>query len=349
VGPSEATVLRTLRDGYWDRTEVVQLADGSLRVRKASKGAAAPGPWGLSALRNEIRYLTAPQGRAADHFPKLLAAWDDEDRLGYEMSYVEGVTDAGTIAQAGRVGQAQADLFQDRLAEVIFGLVHVPVRPGESLSGHVKEAIDGALAALERRDEFAPLIDAGVVWLNGERVLGPRRAMQRIVERGEASAAIDCGPQVRLHGDCFLENILLAEPAGGAAWPGKLMLVDPVSVAGVYEGLPLFDLVKYESYATGELLAIRSEKVQIDGFTGRPTGRYVFGIRADDPAVRPFRQVDWHSRFRAAYIRRYGRIRETAYHLLDGYFALVMALCTRGVHQRARLLKAAAALNAAAG
>ena len=46
--------MRTLKDGYWDRTEVVQMADGSRRVRKSSKGDAPPGPWGVAALRREI-------------------------------------------------------------------------------------------------------------------------------------------------------------------------------------------------------------------------------------------------------------------------------------------------------
>jgi len=34
-------VVRTLKDGYWDRTEVVELGDGSRRVRKSAKGLAA--------------------------------------------------------------------------------------------------------------------------------------------------------------------------------------------------------------------------------------------------------------------------------------------------------------------
>ena len=67
--PSVAAVVKTLRDGYWDRTELIRLEDGSLRVRKTSKGTAAPGPWGVSTLRREIEYLRALQGNAADLFP----------------------------------------------------------------------------------------------------------------------------------------------------------------------------------------------------------------------------------------------------------------------------------------
>ena len=55
-GPADGRLVRTLKDGYWDRTEVVELEDGSLRVRKSSKGNAPPGPWGAAALRKEIAY-----------------------------------------------------------------------------------------------------------------------------------------------------------------------------------------------------------------------------------------------------------------------------------------------------
>jgi len=343
--PSQASVVKTLRDGYWERTELIQLDDGSLRVRKASKGTCAPGPWGTDTLRAEMRYMTTLPAGAAKHFPKVLAAWDDGPRLGYEMSYLEGAQDVAAIARSSGMSQPEADAFQDRLGVVVFDLLHQPVVPARSLAAHVRAAAEHALARLARQGEFSPLVGAQTVSVNGQRVSGPHRAMRQLVEEGTLLRALDGSPQVRLHGDLFLENILL--PAGGAdaGHGGGLTLIDPVSVAGVFEGTPLFDLVKYESYATGELPAMRSEKVRIEGFDGRSGGDYVYRVLEDDPAIQPFRRVDWHGRFRAAYVRKYGGIGLGVYHLLDAYFALVMALSTRGLHRRARVLKATLALN----
>ncbi len=75
--PCDGRLLRLLKDGYWDRTEVIELADGSRRVRKRNKPA-ANGPWGIESLRREIRYLTTVPPRAALVLPRVLAAWDRE-------------------------------------------------------------------------------------------------------------------------------------------------------------------------------------------------------------------------------------------------------------------------------
>ena len=58
--PSKGFVIRTLKDGYWDRTDVIELPEGGRRVRKRTKGAAC-GPWGVESLRREIRYLLKAQ------------------------------------------------------------------------------------------------------------------------------------------------------------------------------------------------------------------------------------------------------------------------------------------------
>ena len=342
--PSRATVVRTLRDGFWDRTEVIELADGSLRVRKASKAAPEAGPWGAKALRREIHYLRTLDGRAAKRFPQLLAAWDDPARLGYEMSHVAGAVEAGLLAASGEITQPQADAFQDKLAEVVFGLVHRPAEADEPLAEHVRKTIADVLDTLAGDARFARLIDAPTIRLNGEQTPGPRAALQRLAESPGALAALDRPPCLRLHGDLFLENILLPQRPGGPDWPGELTLLDPVSVAG---GHPLFDLVKYESYATGQLPALRSEKMDVTGFGDPQPGEYTCRVQWQDPSIAPLRRIDWHSRFRAAHVRRYGPIDHAAYALLEAYFALVMAACTQGPQRRARLLTGALALNAA--
>jgi hypothetical protein len=70
--PSAGSTVRLLKDGYWDLTEVIELADGSRRVRKRNKPTAT-GPWGIESLRREIKYLTALPPRAARVLPRLLA------------------------------------------------------------------------------------------------------------------------------------------------------------------------------------------------------------------------------------------------------------------------------------
>jgi len=339
--PSRATVVRTLRDGFWDRTEVIELTDGSLRVRKASKADPAAGPWGEKALRREIHYLRTLDGRAAEYFPQLLAAWDDPARLGYEMSHVAGAVETGLLAASGEMTQAQADAFQDKLAEVVFGLVHRQADADEPLGDHVRKTIADVLDALAGDARFARLIGAPTIRLNGEQTPGPRAAMQRLAERPGALAALDVAPCLRLHGDLFLENILLSQETG------ELTLLDPVSVAGVRRGHPLFDLVKYESYATGQLLALRSEKMDVTGFGDPQPDGYTCRVQWQDPSIAPFRRIDWHTRFRAAHVRRYGPIDHAAYALLEAYFALVMAACTQGLQRRARLLMGTSALKVA--
>jgi hypothetical protein len=126
------------------------------------------------------------------------------------------------------------------------------------------------------------------------------------------------------------------------------VLIDPVSVAGVMRGPPLFDLVKYVSYAKGELPALRSEWVDIAGFNDEERG-YACQIRYHAPELAPFSARDWHSRLTRAFEAKYGSTPARLYALIDAYFSLAMAVNTQGVQRRARLLKATADLNAVLG
>jgi hypothetical protein len=125
----------------------------------------------------------------------------------------------------------------------------------------------------------------------------------------------------------------------------RLILIDVVSVAGVTFGLPLWDLVKYESYATGELMALRTEKVEVAGI-GEGTGRYRCRIRTEDAGLAPFLTRNWHAVFRTAYERRHGRVDGRAYRFIHGYFNAAMALNTSGIQRQGRLLRAVEDFNA---
>jgi hypothetical protein len=348
--PSTGLVIRTLKDGYWDRTEVIELPGGERRVRKRTKGAAF-GPWGIESLRREIRYLASLPERTAAVFPPLLAAWDNESGaapdVGYEMPFYADHVDAGELARCGTLAQDAIDGFQDALAEAAFDRVHEPLAAQESLARHVSSIVEQAWHALEKDPALSVLIQATDIELNGRRMLGPRTAFERIRRETDALSALDVGPCVRLHGDLFLENILWrrAQAASTGDAP-RLILVDPVSVAGVMCGPPVFDVVKYVSYATGELLALRSEWVEVEEHAAAGCPGYVFRIRWEDAALEPFRTRDWHNRFVQAFEARLGPVDHRLYALIDGYFSAAMAVNTRDTQRRARLLKATEAFNA---
>jgi hypothetical protein len=348
--PSSVSVIRTLKDGYWDRTEVIELPGGERRVRKRTKGAGF-GPWGITSLRREIGFLGSLPERAAAVFPPVLAAWDDRNRaapdVGYEMPFYAEHVDAGELARGGSLAQDEIDAFQDALAEAVFDRLHEPVGAEESLAGHVASVVEQAWRELEKDPALASLIQASSVVLNGVPVPGPRAAFDRIRNESGALSALDAGPCVRVHGDFFLENILW-RPATAAltADAPRLLLIDPVSVAGVSCGPPVFDLVKYVSYATGELLALRSEWVEVDELSEAGVPSYRYRIRWEDPALQPFRTRDWHTRFARAFEARHGPVDRRLYELIDGYFSAAMAVNTSGQQRLARLLKATAAFNA---
>jgi hypothetical protein len=359
--PSDGRVVRLLKDGYWDRTELIELADGSRRVRKRNKPAAT-GPWGVESLRREIRYLTTVPVRAAAVLPRVFACWDGETAgapdIGYEMPFYAHHTDAGELARRRALDQAEIDQFQRELADAVLARLHEPAPRAEPLSRHLVPAIRQALDGLEAEPALARLINADAIELDGVPAVGTRAALERIIRETDALAALDRVPAVRLHGDFFLENILWRPPsprlrkAGPPATTSaesegepNLILVDPVSVAGVSDALPLFDLVKYESYATGELVALRSERVDVAGIGGDGV-RYGWRVRWDDPALQPYREFNWHGKFRRAYEAKYGPVDRRLYRLIDGYFSAAMALNTGGLQRAARLLKATSDLNA---
>lgn len=351
--PSAGRVVRTLHDGFWDLTEVIELADTSRRVRKRSKGATVERPWGPESLRREIRYLLTATPEAATVLPRVLAWWDRTGAdgavdVGYEMPFYPDHRDAGTLARGGQLEQAEIDEFQRTLADAVFNRLHATTgRDAEPLSRHMTAAVRQAFDGLARDPAFAALIEAERIELNHRPALGPRAAFEANVRNTNILDWLDATAAVRLHGDLHLENILWRPLAAGRpAGEPPLVFIDVVSVAGVTYGPPLWDLVKYESYATGELMALRAERIEVGG-VGEGSGRYRCRIRTEDPALAPFQARNWHAGFRAAYERRHGTIDECRYRFIHGYFNAAMALNTRGLQRQGRLLRATEDFNAA--
>lgn len=352
--PSPGRVLRILHDGFWDLTEIIEMADGSRRVRKRSKGATAGRPWGPESLRREIRYLQSVSPRAATALPRLLASWDralaGSIDVGYEMPFYADHRDAGTLARQGALGQDEIDLFQGELADAVFSGLHepAPIDPTrEPLSRHMTGVVRQAFDGLVGDPDYAALIEAETIELNGKRLTGSRATFEAIVRNTNMLDLIDRTPAVRLHGDLHMENILW-RPVAVAGDEQRLILIDVVSVAGVTFGLPLWDLVKYESYATGELMALRTEKIEV-GRVGEGTGCYHCRIRKEDPALAPFQDRNWHTLLREAFVSQYGRVDDRIYRFIRGYFNAAMALNTSGLQRQGRLLRATEDFNAVLG
>jgi len=150
---------------------------------------------------------------------------------------------------------------------------------------------------------------------------------------------LDSGPQVRLHGDLILENVLV--PDREEEDSGRpFLFIDPVSVAGVTAGHPACDLVKYESYATGLLFSIRSGTTI--GIAITPgTKEFELNSGASTKAMHHFRSANLGPGFRASYTERYGSPNPDLLNLLDGYFSLAMAINTSGQQPLTRALMAA--------
>ncbi len=347
--PPAGRVLRPLKDGYWDITEVIELPGGMRCVRKRSKpSAASAGPWGRISLRREIGFLRNLPPTAARHFPPVLAWWDqppdatgDAGNVGYDMPFYDHHRDAGSLAAAveGALAQDEIDEFQQQLSLAVFTDLHQPAAVPSPLSQHFDETVREALAGVAEESELRALLQAEQFRLDGEPMAGPVRAWEQVRQHPLLMPRLDATPAVRLHGDLFLENILW-RPADSPADDDspRLLLIDPVSVAGISAGPPLFDLVKYVSYASGELIALRSEWVKV----GSVDPKRPCTCRIDDeaPGLVPFRRRNWYRVFRDAFEERHGTIDQAMYHLIDGYFSAAMALNTRGLQRRARLLKA---------
>jgi len=318
-------IVRTLKNGYWDRTTVVRTSEGTLRVRKESRGSEAPGPWAHEALRNEISYLESLPEAAARFFPTLLSSWD-EQTIGYEIPYYQGRPDLARLVLKGTLGPDDAREIQCQLVEaVLAGLHSAEQMDGAPFCAHLKEVLTESIEALAAEHHFHEIVEAESLILNGRTLPGLRTAHRNLRRSGILNHLAQ-QTSVRLHGDLILENML---------W-SPLLLIDPVSVAGLMMGHPLFDLVKHESYARGELYAIREELVTACRLSD---GSYCLKIPWDADALRPFERIDLTTQFRKEYISLHGEINPRHYQLIDAYFSLVMARNTSGIHQFARVLK----------
>jgi len=350
--PTLAAVETLLRDGYWDRTEIIKMADGSMRVRKQSKGQQSNGPWGQDNLRAEALYIQELEPHLLDLFPRLIASWE-QPAPGYDMAYMTNHVDVAQLARKQVLTQQQADEFQNQLGKRVFGQLHTPYQSRVSLADNVISTLKQAAHVIEREEDLTCLTAASMI-INSKNCLSLSANTHYLNQLHPLLNQLDAEPQVRLHGDLFLENILLPAASEHRRRTSQIVLIDPVSVAGVTSGHPLFDLAKYESYANGELPAMRRGHMLVEGMdfdinhkgaesiTPLECG---FNIDWQHAEMLPFKKIDWHAALRKSYVTHYGPIDQALYALLEAYFAAAMVLCTNGVERRARALKATLSLQ----
>ncbi|MGK0187097.1 MAG: hypothetical protein ACI9R3_002883 [Verrucomicrobiales bacterium] len=329
--------VRVLQDGFWERTTVVRDQAGQLFVCKETTSAGIDSPWGQNALRAEIQFLKSVSPEAAPYYPPLIDDWEDTDTgtIGYRIPFF---SDYPTVAEAvlqGTLTQVESDTIQSNLAKAVFAATHRPV-PHVDFVTHVSDTIDDAVARLCELHQFTDCIEASDITINDKSMPGLRQCFA-MLKVSPAMKELESLPTVRLHGDLILENVLW-----NADGSPPLRLIDPVSVAGITHGPAAFDLVKYASYATGELYALRSGNVPAGPVIAEPqTFRYA------PPRLPAFSRVDLLSVFASAFEDYHGERNPRVERLLDGYFSLVMAVNTSGVQQWGRILKGILELNAA--
>lgn len=349
IEPSTGRTIRSLKEGFADRTDIIEVADAPRRVRKRNKPTGVTS-WRAESLRRQIRYLQTLPRELATLFPPVLAAWERQTPagldFGYEMPFYPHHFDAGELALTEAMDQAEIDQFQQELAAAVLQLLHEPAKAEAPFSEHLVAAVRSGYDELCGTADFAALINATNIVVNDQPLPGPRAAFEKLVGETQRLGDLDKLPIVRVHGELFLGNILWRPSALRGAEP-QLILIDPVSAAGVSCAPALFDLVKYEMHATGEQLALRSDFFEVSGF-GSAEHAYRYEVRWSDVSLQPFQIADWHRKFRQAFETRHGSVDAKLHELLGGYFNVLAARRCAGAQRVACLLKAAKHFTAAA-
>lgn len=328
---ADVEVVRPLQRGWWENVLLVRV-DGRLRARKELHRLDAP--WARDVLIKEWRYLRELPASMRPPFVSVVDQCDEltadpppaDRRLWFDMEYIEGFTDVRALLAEGRVSVSDAARIQDLLiAALVDGLYRLPGEPFDPdrivwpvIEQVVEFAVDDA--------DLAPYAGVDEVTINGTVRPNLRQTLSAARADGLIREQFRAAPSVRLHGDLFYENVLYRPD------PPAIRLIDPVSVAGVASGPVMFDRVKFASWLSGELYALRHCEFELDhdcchcgglsGAVGR-VARIDYAWSSDDPVLGHLRHVDLGSRVLAAMNELCGPCEE-AQAVLDAYFNLAM-------------------------
>jgi len=250
-------VVKTLKDGYWERLLLVRRG-GEMRCRKEAKP--QDSPWGVRTLLREIRYLDGLPDALQAHFPRLLdtnAPGGGRPASGlpwYEMPYYGEEYVTFSDALLGReMDGAEARACIRRIVEFAFQELFPRRRVNdENVSRRtLRPTFTEVLTWAQSDERLGPVARARRLRLNGWEV--PNLSEMVGLLDALPADAIEPAAVSLLHGDFFPENILVRPGSDGE----DFILLDPVSVAGIWEGDFVLDLNKMESWISGLLRALR--------------------------------------------------------------------------------------------
>lgn len=321
MSPSFKTI-RTLQAGWWENVLLVEV-DGRPRVRKELHRLDAP--WARDVFVKEWRYLTGlpeslrpPFVSVVDQCDELTDNAPPTDRpLWFDMEYLDGFTDVRSMLAADDLEQNDADSIQELLATALLdGIYRLPGEPFDA-EMIVWPVIEQVLTFALNDDHLSPFARPNALIVNGnvrpnlETTLRAARTDPRVSEQ------LTSAPSVRLHGDLFYENVLYRPD------PPAIRLIDPVSVAGVDSGPVVFDRVKFASWVSGELYALRHGAFELTtDRNGHPPG-VEYAWKRGDPVIDNLQRLDVGAGVLSAMDKLTGPS-EQAQAVLEAYFNLAM-------------------------
>ncbi|MBN1344145.1 MAG: hypothetical protein JXQ73_15780 [Phycisphaerae bacterium] len=319
-------VVRPLQNGWWENVLLISVS-GEYRVRKELHRLDAP--WARNVLIKEWQYLRGlPQSlrppfvTVLDQCQELLSdPPPDATPLWFDMEYLDGFTDVRSLLAQRRLTPFDADRIQalliDALCEGLYRLPGEPFDPDRLVWPVMSQVLDLALTD----QDLAPYARPDQIVVNG----APQANLKRTLPTARADdlprRQFDRGASVRLHGDLFYENVLYRPD------PPAIRLIDPVSVAGVDSGPVLFDRVKFASWLSGELYALRHGAFQLTADPASNLPRIDYAWSKDDPVIDGLHRLELGSRVLSAMDALTGPS-EAAGAVLDAYFSLAMVANT---------------------
>lgn len=243
---------------------------GQRVIRKASNPDALP--FSRTALVREIRLLTNLPDELQALFPPVIRTnlgdmpEDDPDLpdiIFYDMPYY--APDDGWRTLSGcfldmSLGREESRRIIDDIVDTVFRYLRLDPRPPDDryVERTMLSPMRESLAWAENRPEFRALRAARDIFVNGRHVPHADMRAEAFRDTDELRRMLMPRFDRFLHGDFFPENILYNGRTG------QWLLMDPVSVRGVFRGDFVLDLNKMDDWLSGELPALRSGSYTVE-------------------------------------------------------------------------------------